>query len=244
VCGLLVSVGGGVAQTLPESRPNDLLAVAPATFHDWLQRARPAPVSAEQRLRILSALPRDGEVTTPDPAATLNLAGLRRVLRATHRDSVYVVKIIDVPQAAVGLHARTVLLFSEAALTVLSSPEVEALAAHEIGHEYVWAEYESAIRLGDRDRTKELELMCDAIAIATLHRLGLDPSRLMSGLEKISRFNRDRFGTGRNERNYPTLAERRAFARKVRDWLSRAVAAPIAAAPTDSPATAAGPPPR
>ena len=127
---------------------------------------------------------------------------------------------------------------------MLSSPEVEALAAHEIGHEYVWAEYERAIRLGDRDRTKELELMCDAIAIATLHRLGLDPSRLMSGLEKISRFNRDRFGTALNEGNYPTLAERRAFARKVRDWLSRAVAAPIAAAPTDSPATAAGPPPR
>ena len=55
--------------------------------------------------------------------------------------------------------------------------------------------------------------MCDGIAIVTLHGLGMDMSRLMSGVQKISRFNRERFGTADNERDYPTLAERRAFAR-------------------------------
>ena len=41
--------------------------------------------------------------------------------------------------------------------------------------------------------------MCDAIAIVTLHGLGMDVSRLMSGVQKISRFNRERFGTAINE---------------------------------------------
>ena len=54
--------------------------------------------------------------------------------------------------------------------------------------------------------------MCDAIAIVTLHGLGMDVSRLMTGVQKISRFNRERFGTANNEKDYPTVAERRAFA--------------------------------
>jgi len=42
----------------------------------------------------------------------------------------------------------------------------------------------------------------------------------MAGLQKISRFNRERFGTANNERDYPTLAQRQAFARAVVKWTS------------------------
>jgi hypothetical protein len=118
------------------------------------------------------------------------------VLRAT--DSVYVVKVIAVPQAAIGLHARTALLISEAALILLSADELQALVAHEIGHEYVWLEYERAFGLADRNRLKALELVCDGIAIVTLHGLGMDPSRLIASVDKIGRFNRERFGTAIN----------------------------------------------
>jgi hypothetical protein len=38
--------------------------------------------------------------------------------------------------------------------------------AHELGHEYIWAEHQRATKLGDHNRLKQLELMCDAIAIA------------------------------------------------------------------------------
>jgi hypothetical protein len=55
--------------------------------------------------------------------------------------------------------------------------------------------------------------MCDGIAIVMLHGLGMDVSRLMAGVQRISRFNRERFGTANNERDYPTLAQRHAFAR-------------------------------
>ena len=63
--------------------------------------------------------------------------------------------------------------------------------------------------------------LCDAIAIATLHELGGDPSRLMTGVEKITRYNLKTLETAVDDRNYPTLSERREFARAVTDWIGR-----------------------
>ena len=101
------------------------------------------------------------------------------------------------------LYARAVILVSEAALTLLDADELQASLVHEIGHDYVWTEREHAVQLADHIRLKDLELVCDAIAIVTLHGLGMDVSRLMSGVQKTSRFNRERFGTANNERRLP-----------------------------------------
>ncbi len=191
----------------------DLLATDSAVVARFLETARPAPVSADDKARVLSTLPPDGEVTDLSASARRKLAALNHVLRATGRESVYEIKVIDVPQAAVALYARAVILISEAALILLDADELQASLAHEIGHGYVWTERERAFQLGDHTRLKDLELVCDAIAIVTLHGLGMDVSRLMSGVEKTSRFNRERFGTANNERDYPILAERQAFAR-------------------------------
>ena len=146
------------------------------------------------------------------------------LLRTTGYESVYQIKVIDVPQAGLALHARAVILVSEAALTLLDADELQASLAHEIGHGYVWTERERAFELGDHKRLKDLELVCDAIAIVTLHGLGMDVSRLMSGIEKTSRFNRERFGKANNEGDYPILAERQAFAGAVATWTSRTAA--------------------
>ena len=170
-------------------------------------------MSTEEKARILGALPPEGEVTDLSRSARQKIAVLTELLRATGYESVYQIKVVDVPQAGIGLHARAVILVSEAALTLLDADELQASLAHEMGHGYVWTERERAFQLGDHKRLKDLELVCDAIAIVTLHGLGLDVSRLMSGIEKTSRYNRQRLGTANNERDYPTLAERRAFAR-------------------------------
>ena len=178
-------------------------------------------MSAEHKARALSSLPEEGEVTNLNAAARQKLAALVEVLRATDRDSVYDIKVMAVPQAAVALHERAIILISEPALTLLDADELQALVAHEVGHEYVWAERERAFRLADHSRLKDLELMCDAIAVVTLHGLGMDVSRLMAGVEKISRYNRERFGTADNEKDYPTVAERQAFAASVLAWIGR-----------------------
>ncbi len=207
-------------QTLQLSNSHNLLGMDPGAFALSLQTARPMPVSAQDKARVLSLLPEEGEVTTLNAAARQKLAALDDMLRRTGRERVYDIKVITVPQAAVGLHARAVLLISEAALTLVDADELQALLAHEIGHEYVWAARERAFQLADRNGLKDLELVCDAIAIVTLYELGMDVSRLMTGIEKISRFNRERLGTARNERDYPTVGERRAFAVAVATWTS------------------------
>ena len=175
-------------------------------------------MSVEDMGRIVRSLPATGEVTSLDPRALSHLAAVRQILEATKRDW-YEVKVIDVPQAAIALHARAVLLISKPVLNVVTPGELQALAAHEIGHEYVWAEYEGARRGAGQTRLKELELLCDAMAAVTLHDLGLEPSSLVDGIAKISRFNRDRFGAADNEAFYPTVAERMAFAGAVQRWL-------------------------
>jgi hypothetical protein len=192
----------------------------PKALEQWLQTARPSPVSDKEKALILSFLPPEGEVTDLNIADRTKLAGLEPVLQAANRDSVYVVKVVDAAQAGVGLYERTVVLITKAALDLLNRDELQALAAHEIGHEYVWQDYERAIQRRDGSRIKELELVCDAIAIGTLYKLGVDWSRLISGIDKIARFNRNRLGTALNEADYPTVAERRALARTLGAWLS------------------------
>jgi hypothetical protein len=215
-----VPLGQLPQETVALTTSQNLLATDPNALARFLETARPVPVSATDKARVLSTLPLEGEVTEFSASARRKLAALTKVLRAVGRESVYEIKVIDVPQAAIGLHARAVILISEAALTLLDADELQALVAHEIGHEYVWTERERAFQLADRRRLKDLELMCDGIAIVTLHGLGMEVSRLMAGVQKISRFNRERFGTAVNERDYPTLAQRRAFARAVVKWTS------------------------
>ena len=53
-------------------------------------------------------------------------------------------------------------------LKLLEAEELRALVAHEIGHEYVWVDYARASARDDHRRLKDLELLCDAIAIVTV----------------------------------------------------------------------------
>jgi hypothetical protein len=219
---VLVLLSSGViahGQTLTVRNPRDLLVGHPAAFMELLEAARPAPVSREDLRAILRALPPEGEVTKLGAAAQQKVDAVRQLLKSTRRGW-YEIKVIDLPQAAVALYARTVVLISEPALELLNAAELQAMAAHEIGHEYVWTEWHRAHQHADRKRLKELELVCDAIAAVTLRQLGMDPFRVIDAIEKVARFNRQRFGSAINENNYPTLAKRRAFARDIQQWMS------------------------
>ena len=130
----------------PLSNSRNLLATDPNAFVRFLETARPEPVSAENKARALSTLPEEGEVTNLNASARQKLAALAKVLRATGRESVYEIKVIAVPQAGVGLYARAVILISEPALTLLDADELQALVAHEVGHEYVWTERERSFQ--------------------------------------------------------------------------------------------------
>jgi Zn-dependent protease with chaperone function len=183
---------------------------------------RPAAVSDAERGRILAMLPADGHTRELNTAQLQKLAAVPLVLGPHRREAVYLIKVFESPQAAVALHARAVVLVSERALDLLDADELQALVAHEIGHEYFWGEYVRARREDSRSSLRTLELLCDGFAVVTLAHAGVNPGRLTSALEKIVRYNRDRFGAAQNEDSYPALAERRKFLGRLVEWLGRA----------------------
>jgi hypothetical protein len=174
-----------------------------------IDACRPAPVGGAQRAAVLAGLPREGEVVSLDRAGRRKTKALEQVLRLHERSGVYEVRIVDVAQAFVGLHERAALLVSRRALVLLDEQELQALVAHEVGHEYYWSAYHAARAAGDAARLRQIELACDGIAVETLVRLGVPPERLTSALEKVYRDNRERLGTAGNESEYPPLEERR-----------------------------------
>jgi hypothetical protein len=220
--GVVLTAVSAYGQTSMLSTPQLLLTTDPRAFAQWVETARPEPVSAEDKARLLGTLPAEGEITKLNDSGRRKLASLSRLLHATARHSVYEIKVVDVPLARVGLYARAVVLISEAALRLLGPAELQALVAHEIGHEYVRIDYERASRGRDHIRLKELELLCDALGIVRLHALNMNASVLTKAVEKITRYNRQHFGAIVDESGYPTLSERREFARAVSAWAAPA----------------------
>ena len=213
--GLALTATKPTAQELSIASASDLLRTDPAELVRLLEAARPAPVPTIERATIVSRLPEKGEVHDLDSRSQRKLAALLPVLEASQRESVYEIKVIDVAQAGVGNYGRLVLLISRVALGLLSADELQAVVAHEIGHEYVWADRERAIAVGDHERLQDLELVCDIIAVTILRGIGRSTSPLIAGIEKISRFNTAHLGTASNQHSYPSLARRRSVIRAV-----------------------------
>ena len=216
----LVTGAWAHGQSLPVSDPYRILGTDPAAFVRLLEDARPSPVTQEAKEMVLRSLPREGEIRVLNASARGKLAALYPVLHATRRDGVYVVKIIDVPQAAVAIHGRAVILISEPALRILNADQLQAAVAHEAAHEYVWEDWYRAARRFDWNRLRELELICDGIAIVILHQLGVDSSALITGFEKMILLNLLRPGTSLKTWGHPTLDQRREFERAVAAWIA------------------------
>ena len=203
---------------LVDSVLRTLRATDPQTFLCRLESQRHSPVTPQARRQILDSLPREGRIAVLSGSERAKLASAEPVLRLHLRDGVYDVMVIDAPQAYAGLHARAVILISRTLIGLLDAGEMQAVVAHEIAHEYYWDEFEEARRKNDYRQLQELELYCDGIAILTLVRMGVDPIRLTTGIERIGHFNREKFGLARNEEKYPSLSERRRLAKAVARW--------------------------
>jgi hypothetical protein len=185
-----------------------------------LDKARPQPVPADYRANVLNSLPKEGRITELKEPQLRKLASLNAILQLHERQSVYeyvVFKSTSLPFAFIGLNHRAALLISDTTLDLLNVEELQASVAHEIGHEYVWAEYLEAEKRNDERRLKELELICDGIAILTLHRAGLSPASLLTAAQKIANYNR-LTGPAANASRYPSADERKRFAQAILAW--------------------------
>ena len=150
---------------------------------------RPAP-PPELRAMVIAGLPKEGELApTADEAA--KLAAVRPLLAFHGREHDMTLRLFTHGGAGfVGLHARTVLLISREALDLFDTDELQAIMAHELGHDYVWDAYEQARQQGNDRLLQELELRCDGIAVIAMGGMGVDAEHLVSALTRLIRFGR------------------------------------------------------
>ena len=218
VCALAIALSARLAAQSGRASTTEAALEYFATHTDeaidtFLTRLRPAPLAAAACGRVIAGLPKEGELQ-PSRSEVKKITEAERILEYSARKGVITVKVIDLPHAFVGLYDRAVLLASRHALTLVSEEEFAALVAHEVAHEYVWAEYAVAIQRFDHKRMRQLELHCDGIAVLALRRVGIDPERLVSAVQMLTRFNRFREAT-ENRTDYVPLKERVTFIRAV-----------------------------
>jgi len=194
----------------PMSRALTFFAtLTPADPDDTLRALRPPAASMQERARVLATLPENGALE-PTVTDARKIAALEAILVYHDRQGVFAIKLIDVPQIVVGLYKRVVLLLSRSALQQLSESELQAMVAHEIGHDYFEADLERSLHANDLAVRQTLELKCDGIAVLTLVALRLKGSPLHEGARKMASFN-ERLGAIAGAEGYPSLGERRAF---------------------------------
>jgi Zn-dependent protease with chaperone function len=158
------------------------------SFDDYLKRVRLPKVSEAFKAQVLANITK-GEEFRVSSRMQKAFAWLAPILNYHDRDSAIEIRVIGARELFIGLQGRAVLLISEKALTLLPVEELQAVVAHELGHEYFWGELMEARQQKRLEVIREIELRCDGIAVITLHRLGLDPSKLISALTRITMFN-------------------------------------------------------
>lgn len=216
LCGLLLLCSTTATAQKPAAAEGPLafFAALPADeLTAALESRRPPPISLDDRNNAIASLPHHG-ILRPVEAENAKLATVAQILRFHERTAVVDVELVDVDQAFVGLHARSILLISRQALRLVSSAELQGLVAHEIGHDYFWDEYQRANERNDTRTLRDVELKCDGIAALTLVALRLDPRVLTSAARKLTRFN-EKLGATANLRAYPSAFERERFVRTV-----------------------------
>ena len=212
--GLLLFHPTAQSQGPLEAALASFLGPDPSTFAFDLDKFRPAAEPPALR-RALQRLPVKGHVRNLNRAQQAKLDSIEPILRLHQRPGTYEIRVYEDPVAAVSSRPGAVLLISTAALGWLAPGELQAAVAHEIGHEYVWREKQDAAARGDHGRVQELELICDGVALLTLHRVGVNLNSLLNGIESMLSFNFIRTRRAPQRDTHPSLYERKKFARAV-----------------------------
>jgi hypothetical protein len=84
-----------------------------------------------------------------------------------------------------GFNNPNAIIVSNAAESLLTDKEIEAIMAHEICHLIIYENFKQAVEKKNLQQLRTLELFCDAAAVSIIEAKGGDSSRLISGLEKM-----------------------------------------------------------
>ena len=184
------------------------------SFDAYLKRVRLPKVTAAFKAQVLAQLAKE-KIVQPSEKMQARLDALTPLLQYHERDAVLDIKVIGAPQALVRTQGRAVVLLSETTLRLLSSEEVLAIVAHELGHEYFWGETMQAREQKNYTLLREIELRCDGIAVIALYRLGIDATTLLAAITKLTNFNARVMIT--DPLYHPLLSDRIDFIRAMRE---------------------------
>jgi predicted Zn-dependent protease len=157
-------------------------------------------------------LPKD-DLISPSAQGLAKLEALKPILKYHQRDSVIEFKVLRAPSATAVFLAGAAVLITEPALEILTAEELQAVVAHELGHEYYWNEFEDARQKHDYPQVQELELRCDGIAVVTLQHVDVNPECLISAITKLNKHNGQPGSP--SSPNYVAFQERIAFIRSL-----------------------------
>lgn len=188
--------------------------IADASFDAYLKRVRLPKVTAEFKAQVLAQLAKT-ETVTPSAQQQAKLSTLLPVLAYHERKTVIAVKVISAREAFVHFQGRSVLLISDNALRLLTTEELQAVVAHELGHEYFWGELMEARQQKNYNKMREIELRCDGIAVIALNRLGIDAQKLLGAITKLTTFNARIMTT--DPLYHPLLSDRMDFIQAMRE---------------------------
>jgi Zn-dependent protease with chaperone function len=179
------------------------------SFDSYLKSIRPGRLSPELKAKLITILPKK-DIISPSAQGRDKLAALEPILKYYARSSVLDLKVIRMGQAVVLFLAGAAVVISEEALDLLTEKELQAIIAHELGHEYFWNEWQQARLNKQYEKMQEIELRCDGMAVITMNQLGLDPSHFISAITRLAK---SHGGPLANAGYYPPLEERIRFIR-------------------------------
>ena len=187
-------------------------------YDAFLRSIQPSTLAPELRARVLSMLPKH-DLVNASPEDIGKLKTLDILLKYHRRDSVIEIKLLRAPTATAAFLAGTAVLITEPALKLLNIEELQAVVAHELGHEHYWNRFEQAREKKNYAEVQELELRCDGIAVITLQHVGINPANLISAITRLNKHNQ-RPGSPSSP-NYVDLNERVAFIQRMIQLVSR-----------------------
>ena len=185
------------------------------SFASYLKSIRPRQLSPELKTKLIAIFPKQ-DIVQPSGKGLEKLAALDPVLEYYGRRSVVDLLVVRMGQPLVLFLAGAAVVISEEALGLLSAKELQAVVAHEMGHEYFWNEWQTARLNREYEKIQEIELLCDGMAIVALSQLGLEPQTFIVAITKITRAHD---GPRINMEYYTSLEERIKFCNTMLDMV-------------------------
>lgn len=186
-------------------------------YDAFLRSIQPSPLAPELRTKVLSMLPKH-DLVSPSPEDLDRLKTLDVLLKYHRRHSFIEFKVLRSRSATAAFLAGAAVVITEPALKLLSVEELQAVVAHELGHEYYWNQFEQARENKNYADMQELELRCDGIAVITLQHVGINPANLISAITRLNKHNL-RPGSPTSP-NYVDLNERVTFIQRMIELVS------------------------